>query len=144
MLMKIVFNKLPDYSPSTQFMKAWLLSLFEHYNVQVAKLIFNFISEKEMLQLNSDFLSHNTHTDIITFPYNTSPLEGEIFICTDRLIENAAKFSQTPEIELIRLVSHGILHLVGFNDKNEDQKKIMTKEENLCIQMFHVKQFPNV
>ena len=142
--MKIVFNKLPDYSPTPQLLHLWLSSLFAHYNVQVGKLIFNFISEEEMLQMNIDFLNHHTHTDIITFPYNISPLEGEIFICSDRLSENAFKFSQTTEKELLRLISHGFLHLIGFNDKNDDEKMIMTKEENSCIQMFHVKHSANV
>lgn len=94
--------------------------------------------------MNQDYLDHNTHTDIITFSYHTMPLEAEVFISSPRMIENAKEFRQTIENEMIRLISHGFLHAIGYHDKTKEEKSIMTQEEDRCIKMFHVKQMKNV
>ena len=88
---------------------------------------------------------HDTHTDIITFSYaSTSTIEAEIFISTDRMCENASLHGETTENEMIRLLSHGFLHTIGFKDSNSEEKSQMTTEENRCINMFHVKQEKDV
>lgn len=142
--MKIVFNQLPKTLLQSIALKDWLLRLSMHYKINISRLMFNFISEHEMLSINHDFLDHDTHTDIITFQYGDVPIEGEIFISIQRLYENAEKFCETTENELLRLLSHGFLHLIGFNDANDDQKAIMRNQENICIEMFHVKHIVNV
>lgn len=142
--MKIVFNRLPNTHLSSSPLQDWLHTLCPLYKVVISHLTYNFISEQEMLNLNRDFLDHDTHTDIITFQYADSPIEGEVYISTQRMLENAKKYGQTLENELLRLVSHGFLHLVGYSDKANSQKVIMHKEENRCIELFHVKHRTNV
>ena len=92
------------------------------------------------MSLNKTYLDHDTDTDIVTFSYAQVPfVEAEIYISTSRLEENAKNFNQTPENELLRLLSHGFLHSIDYLDGDEDQKKIMREQEERCIQMFHVK-----
>lgn len=142
--MKIVFNQLPKTLLRTSLLEDWLFHLCSHYKVKATRLMFNFITENEMLSINHNFLDHDTHTDIVTFQYADAPIEGEIFISIQRLFENAEKFCETIENEMLRLISHGFLHLVGYNDLNSDQKTVMREQEDLCIKMFHVKHTTNV
>lgn len=140
----IVFNNLPKNSVKESDLLAWMSELFAHYNQRAKLLVYNFVSEEELLAMNQTYLDHNTHTDIITFSYHTTPLEAEVFISSLRMIENAKEFRQTSENEMIRLISHGFLHSIGYHDKTNEEKSIMTQEEDRCIKMFHVKQMKNV
>ena len=107
--------------------------------------MYNFVSKEEMLVLNQKHLNHDTHTDIITFSYTSAPvISAEIYISTEQCRENASLNNTTTENELLRLISHGFLHAVGYKDKTEAEKHQMTAEENHCIDMFHVKQQTHV
>jgi probable rRNA maturation factor len=86
-------------------------------------------------------LNHDTYTDIITFDYCQDGLiNGEIYISTDRVRENALSFRESEINELHRVMSHGLLHLCGYPDKTEKESDIMRAKENEKIKMFHVKQ----
>ena len=107
--------------------------------------MYTFLSKKEMADMNQKFLNHTTDTDIITFSYHkNSSVDAEVFISSDMCRENALFFSKTTENELLRLISHGFLHTIGFNDKEKKEKDLMHKEEERCIKMFHVKHQANV
>ena len=98
-----------------------------------------------MLELNQTHLDHDTHTDIITFNYGgNTTITAEIYISSDQCEENAQLFKVSVENETLRLMSHGFLHCIGYNDKNEEDKKQMREEENHCIELFHVKHKENV
>ena len=140
----IVFNNLPNNSIQESDLLEWMSELFAHYNQSRKLLVYNFVSEEDLLTMNQTYLDHHTHTDIITFSYDTAPLKAEVFISTSRMIENAEVFGQTIENEMIRLISHGFLHAIGYHDKTKKEKSIMTHEEDRCIKMFHVKQMKNV
>jgi rRNA maturation RNase YbeY len=93
-----------------------------------------------MLNINKDFLNHDSHTDVITFNYSLdNKIEGEIFISEFMLIQNAKKLFQSADNELLRLISHGLLHLLGYKDNDKAKKKEMSKEEDFFIKLFHVK-----
>jgi rRNA maturation RNase YbeY len=78
-------------------------------------------------------------TDIISFDYSIgNELHGDIFISTERVIENAVDFNVTFEEELLRVLVHGVLHYCGYNDKSEDDEKLMRTKEDEKIKMFHV------
>lgn len=137
---QIQFIDLPDYSPKDKELADWLRSCADIYNAQIEQLQYSFVSEEKLLSLNKTYLDHDTDTDIVTFSYAQVPfVEAEIYISTTRLEENAKKFNQTPDNELLRLLSHGFLHSIDYLDGDEDQKKIMREQEERCIQMFHVK-----
>jgi rRNA maturation RNase YbeY len=96
------------------------------------------VDEKEMLFLNQKYLNHNTHTDIITFDYSEkNVINGELFICIDRVKENAAKFENNNfRKESLRVIIHGILHLCGYKDKKAKDKKIMKQKEDDYLNIF--------
>ena len=89
-----------------------------------------FCSDKYLYNINNQHLNHNTYTDIITFNYNEeNKIGGDIYISIDRIKENAIKFDAPFEKELMRVIFHGLLHLIGYNDKTEEERQIMRKKE---------------
>jgi rRNA maturation RNase YbeY len=141
----IYFNNIPDDHFSDAILSNWLKALAVSYGVKINILHYNFVSESILLQINQDYLKHDTHTDIITFSYCVTPaVESEIFISIDRMRENAISHHETIDNEMLRLLAHGFLHSIGYKDANNEEKSRMTVEENRCINMFHVKQEKDV
>lgn len=99
---------------------------------KITDLSINFIGSDKLLEFNREHLKHNYPTDIITFNYSGSfsELDGEIYISFEDAIINAKKYKVSLKNELTRLVIHGILHLLGYNDKTPSEKKIMKTLEN--------------
>jgi rRNA maturation RNase YbeY len=93
------------------------------------------------LEINQKYLSHDTLTDVITFDYSIGKtMSADIYISIERVRENASSYQVTFENELLRVMSHGILHLAGYKDKKEEHKKEMRLKEEEKIKMFHVEQ----
>jgi probable rRNA maturation factor len=114
--------------------KNWLKSLALSHQKKLGEIAFIFCSDQALLKVNKSYLNHDTLTDIITFNYNeNNVLNGDIFISIERIQENAIKFSVEPIDELHRVMAHGILHLVGFNDKNKQQAEEMRKQEDISL-----------
>ena len=85
-----------------------------------------FCDDTYLLDINLQYLNHDTLTDIITFDYSDeNTISGDIFISIQRVRDNAKKFNVDFEEELLRVMSHGVLHLLGFNDKTESDKDLM-------------------
>ena len=141
----IYFNNIPKDYYSDAVLSNWLEALAASYGVKINNLQYNFVSESILLQMNQDYLKHDNHTDIITFSYVAAPaVEAEIFISIDRMRENAILHHEPLENEMIRLLSHGFLHSIGYKDASKEEKSLMTAEENRCIKTFHVKQEKDV
>jgi rRNA maturation RNase YbeY len=93
-----------------------------------------FCSDKYLLEINTEYLKHNYFTDIITFNYvEGNIISGDLFISTERVKENATEYGASFIKELYRVIFHGVLHLVGYNDKTEDEKKIMREKEDFYL-----------
>lgn len=93
-----------------------------------------FCSDKYLLDINIEYLNHNYFTDIITFNYvEGNTISGDLFISIERVKENAAEFNTSWIKELYRVVFHGVLHLVGYNDKTTAEKKVMGKKEDIYL-----------
>jgi probable rRNA maturation factor len=91
-------------------------------------------SDKYLLDINIEYLKHNYYTDILTFNYvEGNIISGDLFISVDRVNENSIKFNTSMIQELYRVVFHGILHLIGYNDKTEEEQKIMRGKEDLYL-----------
>jgi rRNA maturation RNase YbeY len=101
-----------------------------------------FCTDEELLAINKEHLSHDYYTDIITFNYNTdSLLSGDLFISVDRITDNAMQLGVSLEEELHRVCFHGVLHLLGYNDKTPNEIDAMRQKENFYLnKLFHVKQ----
>ena len=110
------------------------------FNVSIGKIVYEFVTKDKMLNLNKRFLNHNTDTDIITFVYGTKKnILSEIFISIKLANENAKTYNQSIENEIVRLISHGFLHSIGFKDKSKLDKIEMSRQEEKMINLFHVK-----
>ena len=115
----------------------WINTVALKEKASVKAINYVFCPDSFLLQLNQDFLKHNTFTDIITFDYSSSrkSLEGEIYISLDRIKENALKFKSTLDEELHRVIIHGILHLIGYKDKSKAEKLLMRKKEDAYLSL---------
>ena len=115
-------------------MKSWIQEVIRLNNHQTGHLSFVFCSDDYLLDVNKKFLNHDYYTDIITFDYNESNIvSGDFIISIDRVKENALIHKSTFQIELYRVIIHGVLHLLGFSDKSEIQQKEMRKSEDLYL-----------
>ena len=119
----------------------WLNAVATSEDKTIGNLSYVFCSDDFLLEINQSYLNHDTYTDIITFDYNEDGLlNGEIYISTDRVVENALRFRESETDELHRVMVHGLLHLCGYPDKTDEEKDMTRKLENEKIKMFHVKQ----
>lgn len=119
----------------------WLDKVAQSEGFTVGDLTYIFCNDDYLLELNKTYLKHDTLTDIITFDYvSGTVVSGDIFISVERLLENAEAFNDTFKNERLRVMAHGLLHLMGFNDKSAEDQVIMRKKENEKIKMFHVEQ----
>ncbi|MBL4650080.1 MAG: rRNA maturation RNase YbeY [Aureispira sp.] len=115
---------------STSKIDAWLKSVIKNENWILAGVTYIFCSDAYLYQMNVEHLQHDTYTDVITFQYNEEFVEGDIFISVERTKENAKNFGVASSHELHRVMVHGLLHLMGYKDKEPADKKLMTEKEN--------------
>lgn len=108
---------------------------------EIGDLTIIFCSDNELLSLNQEYLHHDYFTDVITFDYsNLGFVAGDVFVSIDRIKDNASSESVSFEEELHRVVFHGFLHLLGYNDKVQSEMVDMRKKENVYLsKLFHVK-----
>ena len=119
----------------------WLEKVAQSEGFTLGDLTYIFCNDDYLLELNKTYLKHDTLTDIISFDYvSGNVVSGDIFISVERLLDNAQAFSETFKNERLRVMAHGLLHLMGFNDKSAEDQVIMRKKENEKIKMFHVEQ----
>ena len=117
----------------------WLTACANQFNASSLDLAIAFMDDDALHALNISHLNHDTLTDIITFDDSVGKdIVANIAISIDRVFANAAKYSQTVDNELLRVISHGLLHCLGFNDKTVAEKGSMTVAEDTCIELFHV------
>jgi rRNA maturation RNase YbeY len=115
----------------------WIKKTIESEGKFTGDISFIFCSDDYLLDVNRKFLQHDYFTDIITFDYvDNNKISGDIFISVDRVKENSAKFSKTFENELYRILIHGILHLLGYKDKEIWDKLLMTEKEDYYLNML--------
>ena len=113
-------------------LRQWIKETIMAEGFVLKELNYIFCSDASLLNLNREYLNHNTYTDIITFDNSeiAKTVIGDIFISTERVKENANKFN-VPEInELHRVMIHGALHLLGYKDKTKTSKNLMTQMED--------------
>ena len=100
-----------------------------------------FFSDEDLKELNIKHLSHDYYTDVISFDESkNNALNGNIAISVERVADNASKYSVSFEEELRRVMIHGVLHFMGYNDSNENEITTIRKKEDYALSMFHVKQ----
>ncbi len=126
--------------------KNWILEISKEHNHTIKSLSYTFSNDAFLLKINQSYLNHDTLTDIITFDLgdetNNKKIEGDIYISLERIKENAKIHNASYKEEELRVIIHGLLHLCGFEDKNDtDKRNMRVLEENAIAKfnaMFHV------
>ena len=120
---------------------SWITAFCQTENTSVDSLVFAFFSDEDLKTLNIKHLSHDYYTDVISFDESkNNSLNGNIAISAERVADNASKYSVSFEEELRRVMIHGVLHFMGYNDSNDNETKAIRKKEDYALSMFHVKQ----
>ena len=131
--MAILFHaqdiKFPKINKS--IIKSWIIKVIHNENCTYKALNIIFCTDKFLLSLNNKYLLSDNYTDVIAFDYSKdNDISGDIYISIERVKENAPVYSNSYTEELNRVIIHGVLHLIGYKDKTETEKKIMTDKED--------------
>ncbi|MCD4835214.1 MAG: rRNA maturation RNase YbeY [Bacteroidales bacterium] len=115
--------------------KNWVNSVITSVDKKTGNINFIFTSDKYLLKINKEYLSHKYYTDIITFNYcENEIISGDIFISIETVKNNSSRFNVTIIEELHRVIIHGILHLLGFDDQSDEEKAVMREKENYYLE----------
>ena len=131
----LIETELPDVTNKVD--TSALNKTFNHLNIQ-KPIIYFFVTDEELLEVNKEVLKHDYYTDIITFDYTDDEdiSHSEIIISIDRVKENALVHKETYQRELHRVCIHGLLHISGLDDQTEEQKQKMRSEENRILDLY--------
>ena len=119
--------------------RLWINSVVASAGYQVGELHYYFCSDETLLNINKERLGHDFYTDIVTFPLDDCEvyISSEFCLSLDRIAENSLTFGRSFESELLRVIIHGVLHLIGFDDlTDEDEQKMRSKEEE-CLNLYY-------
>jgi len=138
----IDFNYETDFELSDEAKYAeWISEVIASEGKKEGEISYIFCDDEYLLEINQQHLDHDTLTDIISFDYTIgNEISGDIFISVERVKDNAVDFNVPFAEELLRVMSHGILHYCGYKDKGDDDEKLMRSKEEEKIALFHVKQ----
>ncbi|WBU90664.1 rRNA maturation RNase YbeY [Cellulophaga omnivescoria] len=117
----------------------WINRIIASEDHLVGDINYIFCDDAYLLNINQQYLDHDTYTDIITFDYTDGTvISSDIYISIERVKENAADFKVNFNEELLRVMAHGILHLCGYKDKTNEEAAVMRSKEEEKIKLFHV------
>lgn len=138
----ISFNYELDFQLEDEFLYSeWLTRVIVSENKNEGEINYIFCDDNYLVEINQQYLNHDTLTDIISFDYSIgNELHGDVFVSIERVRENATDFNVSFEEELKRVLVHGVLHYCGYKDKNEKDEMLMRQKEEEKMAMFHVKQ----
>ena len=134
----ITYNAYSEAMPEldTTATTAWIARVAEKHGKRIGNVNYIFCTDDEILDVNRQYLRHDYYTDIITFDYCAHDiLSGDIYISLDTVASNAEGLEKDPDEELHRVLIHGILHLVGINDKGPGEREIMERAEDEALAM---------
>lgn len=138
----ISFNYETDFEllNESDFSK-WLSEVILSENKKEGEINYIFCDDDYLLEINQQYLDHDTLTDIISFDYSVgNELNGDIFVSVERVKENASDYNATFQEEIQRVLVHGILHYCGYKDKTEADELVMRRKEEEKMKMFHMEQ----
>ena len=122
---------------SRREIKTWVKQIIESRGKKLGSISYIFCDDEYLLQINKQYLSHDYYTDIITFDYTEGDtVSGDLFISVERVEDNARQMGLPKQEELMRVVIHGVSHLLGLKDKTENEAKQMRKAESECLEIL--------
>jgi len=134
--MKILYDTVNIESPEIDYKttSSWIEYVISDNQKKIKELSIIFCNDEYILETNKKYLNHDYYTDIITFDYSEKNyISGDLLISLETVQHNADNYNVTFINELQRVIIHGILHLLGYNDKTEEQKTLMTQKENYYL-----------
>ena len=125
-------------SYDSEVLKKWLVEVARNENKKIGELIYICCNDEQILNINRNYLQHDYYTDIITFPNSINPgvLNGEIYISLESVQSNAEYLHIRSEQELLRVIIHGLLHLIGYNDESPAEKSVMRSKEDYYLHLL--------
>jgi len=137
----IRFETIDVMMPNLDFdrVRDWIVSVAAGCGYGVGELYYYFCSDNALLDINQRRLGHDFYTDIVTFPLAEpgDTISSEFCISLDRIAENCLNFGRSFESELLRVVIHGVLHLIGFDDHTDEDRSRMREKEEECLKLFY-------
>ncbi len=136
----ISFEEIDIKNPmkESKLIEILLTELVERKNYEVGELTYYFCNDEKILEANRLYLNHDYFTDVITFDATVGEIvSADILISLDTVASNAEKYNVTFEQELNRVIVHAVLHLIGYNDKNEEEAKQMREAENEALLLLN-------
>ncbi len=131
------YEDVSDLKLDTKVLSQWINSIIKQYNGISSEVSFIFCSDDYILNINKEYLNHDYYTDIITFDYcENNRIKGDIFISIDTVLSNSKKYNVSFLNELYRVIIHGILHLLGFKDKTEEDNAKMHQLEDNALKVL--------
>lgn len=123
--------------PNPRKTSSWIELVVKKEKFRLREVNYIFTTDAYLLEINKQYLKHNTFTDIITFDFSEGKdLEAEIYVSVERVRENAIRFHTDFQHELRRVVIHGVLHIMGYRDKKPQEKARMREKEEACLSLF--------
>ena len=119
--------------------RSWIDSVVRHHGFSVGELHYYFCSDAKLLEINQQRLGHDFFTDIVTFPLTDCArvISSEFCLSLDRIADNAGQFGRSYENELHRVIIHGVLHLIGFDDLTSEEKVVMRQKEEESLSILY-------
>ena len=138
----ISYNYETDFLlPNEASFSSWISAIIASENKTEGEINYIFCNDEYLLKINIEHLNHDFYTDIISFDYSIgNQISGDVFISIVRVKENALEYNVDFDTELLRVMSHGVLHYCGYKDKTENEAVTMRSKEDEKIKMFHVEQ----
>jgi probable rRNA maturation factor len=118
--------------------KKWIKNVIESFDRKAGNISIIFCNDSFLLEYNKKYLQHNYFTDIITFNYNESnKISGDLFLSVDTIRSNSIEYNVTEEEEFLRVIIHGVLHLIGFNDHTDEEISQMRLMEKKSLELYN-------
>ena len=126
--------------PDTDTLTNWIDYAVKNEGCFTGNISYVFCSDEYLWNMNKQYLGHDYYTDIITFDYvEDKYVSGDLFISIDRVEDNAKTFNVSRETELLRVMIHGVLHLLGYDDQTDEQEAEIHKMEDFYIDVYSKK-----
>lgn len=139
----IQFHTIDVMMPQLDFdrVRCWITAVISGEGYEIGELHYYFCGDDTLLNINRERLGHDFYTDIVTFPLGDCGtfISSEFCLSLDRIAENSLTFGRTFESELLRVIIHGVLHLVGYDDLTDSDREVMRNKEEECLDLFYNK-----
>ena len=137
-MIDVFFEETEVFSLPISLLNNWISDVCVDESSQLTEVSIIFCSDDYLLAMNIEHLNHDYYTDVITFDYSEeNSIAGDLFISVDRVKENALNFNVDFKHELFRVIIHGVLHLLGYKDKSEDDILLMRSKENFYLNLIN-------